>query len=514
MKSLYVTGRSVSVLLDEAGDYYARMPVELRLNGERLGEEPRSVASLFGLWPDTDYTLEAWRDGERLDALEFRTEREVCTLNVRLFGAIGDDLHDDTAAIQAAILCCPAGGRVLLDAGDYRVGPLFLKSHITLELKRGATLRLKTDRNEFPILPGAVRHTDGAGETLLGTWEGNPLDCYAGALTGIGVEDVRLIGEGVVDGCGQYGDWWIDPKVRRGAFRGRLLYLRDCRDVTVQGLTFRNSPSWHLHPCFSEKLRFLNIAVEAPADSPNTDGFDPESCRDVRVYGARFSVGDDCIAIKSGKIYMGMKYHRPCEDLEIAWCAMLDGHGGVTVGSEMSGGVRNVRVHHCFMRGNDRGLRIKTRRGRGKYAVVDNIRFEDVRMEGVKAPLVVNCLYFCDPDGHSEWVQARTPKPVDDTTPTIGAIAFERVKAAGCVACAAYVLGLPERPAVCVSLRDCEFDFAPSGAPMRPAMAEGVEPCLRRGVVASDVERLELSNVRMTGIDGETVEATRVSDMA
>lgn len=507
MRCLFVSARSCAALLDEAGDYFATSPVSLALNGRELGRESRSVASLFGLTPDTDYRLEArWDDGHA-EELCFRTEAERCTLNVRRFGARGDGLTDDTPAVQAAILCCPEGGRVLLDAGEYRVGPLFLKSHVTVELAKGATLRLQTDRARFPILPGAIPDTAGEGETLLGAWEGNPLDSFASALTGVGVEDVRLIGEGVVDGCAQLGDWWVDPKLRRGAWRGRLLYLRDCRNVTVQGLTFRNSPSWNLHPCFSEELRFIDISVEAPADSPNTDGFDPDSCRNVRVYGARFSVGDDCVAIKSGKFYMGMKYRRPSEDIEIAWCAMLDGHGGVTVGSEMSGGVRDVLVHNCWMRGNDRGLRIKTRRGRGKYGVIDDIRFRDVRMEGVKVPLVINCMYFCDPDGHAEWVQSRAPRPVDDTTPEVGEITFERVTAVDCQACTAYVLGLPEKPVRRVALRDCDFSFASGGAPMRPAMADGVEPCLRRGILARNVDALRVERVRMRGVEGERLEA-------
>ncbi len=499
MKCLFVSCRSASVLLREDGDYLMPQAVRLTLNGADLGEESRSVRSLYGLQPDTEYSLS---DGE--ETLVFRTEKESFSLDVRRFGARGDGNADDTAALQAAILCCPRDGRVVVPAGVYRTGPLFLKSHMTLELKEGAELALLTDRDRFPVLPGAILK-DGA-EYLLGTWEGNPLDCFAAALTGIGVEDVRIIGQGTVDGHAGEGDWWINPKIRRGAWRGRLLYLRDCRDIAVQGITFRNSPAWNLHPCFSERLLFCDIAVEAPPDSPNTDGFDPESCRDVRVYGARFSVGDDCIAIKSGKIYMGRTYRTPCERIEIAWSAMLDGHGGVTVGSEMAGGVREVRVHHCLMRGNDRGLRIKTRRGRGKDAVVDGITFSDVRMDGVKMPLVINCMYFCDPDGHSAWVQSREAQPVDDGTPTVGTIRFERIRAEGCQACVGYILGLPERPVSRVILRDSRFSFAEDAKALVPAMAENVPACRKRGVIAQFADEVTMEGITLEGVEGEALE--------
>ena len=511
MRLLYASSRSSAVLVDPSGDYNTA-PYHVILNGRDVGERDRTVLSLFNLLPDAEYALEARRGGECVGAVTFRTAGESFTLDVRRFGAVGDGVHDDTAAIQAAILCCPPDGRVRVGAGDYRIRPLFLKSHITLELKRGASLRLIADRSRFPILPGAIPNPAGE-ELLLGSAEGNPLDTYASALNGIGVEDVNIIGEGTVDGCAQFGDWWIEPKRKRGAYRGHLLYLRDCRDVTVHGISFRNSPSWNLHPCFSDLLRFIDIDIEAPFDSPNTDGFDPQSCRDVKLYGAKISVGDDCVAIKSGKLYMGMKYRRPSADIEIAWCAMLNGHGGVTVGSEMSGGVYGVRVHHCAMRGNDRGLRIKTRRRRGKYAVVDDVRFEDVRMAGVKAPLVVNALYFCDPDGHSDWVQSRDSLPADDTTPTLGSITFARVKATDCHACAAYVLGLLERPVECLRLENCDFAFAPDAEPMQPAMADGVIPCRRRGVIARNVERVELVNVSMDAVEGARVEAENVGEI-
>ncbi|MBQ9326280.1 MAG: glycoside hydrolase family 28 protein [Clostridia bacterium] len=493
MQSLYVSSRSCTVLLDPQGFHEASQPRDLYLNGMHLGMEQRSVATLFHLEPDTEYTLSALVN-DSSESLAFRTLPERISLDVRRFGAVGDGSHDDTPHIQSAILACPHGGRVRIPAGTYRTGPLFLKSHITLEIQKDAVLKLRTDRESFPILPGVTFSDYDREDYLLGSWEGNPLDCYAGAITGLGVEDVTILGEGIIDGCGPDGDWWIQPKIRRGAWRPRLFYTRDCKDIRLIGLTFRNSPSWNLHPTFSENLDFLNLRVEAPYHSPNTDGFDPESCRNIRMMGTVFSVGDDCVAIKSGKIYMGRTYQTPCENIEIAYSAMLHGHGGVTIGSEMAGGVRNVRVHHCLMDGNDRGLRIKTRRGRGQNGIIDNIVFEDISMKHVSAPLTANAFYFCDPDGRSEYVQSREKKPKDASTPCLGRIAFHRVHAEDCGACLAWVLGLPEAPMQVLEMHDCHFTMAENAVPMAPVMAEGVEEVTSRGVHAENVLHLDLKH--------------------
>ena len=514
MEILFVSSRSCTVLLDPEGAYEARKKHLLFLDGEEAGEEYRSVASLFDLEPDTEYRLESrTEDGETAETI-FRTKPEVCTLNVRDFGAKGDGISDDTPMIQAAILSCPEGGRVLVPAGDYAAGPLFLKSRMTLEIAAGATLCLLTDRMRFPVLPGAVPAENEQGELLMGLWEGDAEPGFASALTGMDLEDTAVIGEGIVDGRGGEGDWWIRPKEKRIARRGHLVYTQRCKGLLFQGLTFMNSPSWNQHPAFSEELDFIDLQIRAPWDSPNTDGFDPESCRKVRLLGTEISVGDDCIALKSGKIRIGKKYHRPCEDVEIAWCAMLDGHGGVTLGSEMAGGIRKVRVHHCYMKGNDRGLRIKTRRGRGKDGVIDGILFEKVMMDGVKMPLIVNSMYFCDPDGHDPWVQSREAKPVDETTPRIGEIRFEQVEAEGCKACAAYVLGLPELPAEHIALKNCSFRFDPEAEALTPAMADGVEPCRKRGLILKNVGKVTLDHVRYEGVDGEWIDAENVGEIS
>ncbi len=513
MKELCITSRSCSVLLDPEGRYQAGEKRDLFLNGEAWGTEYRSVTSLFDLEPDTEYTLESRTEEGKTESLSFRTRKELCTLDVRDFGAKGDGETDDTAMLQAAILCCPEGGRVLIPPGTYATGPLFLKSHMTLEIADGATLALLTDRKRFPVLPEIIPADNPEGEVLMGLWEGDSEEGFASALTAIDVTDTAVIGEGVIDGRGGEGDWWVEPKVKRIARRGNLLYTQRCRNLLFQGLTFLNSPSWNLHPAYSEKLDFIDLQIRAPWDSPNTDGFDPESCREVRLLGTEISVGDDCIALKSGKIRLGKKYHRASENVEIAWCAMLDGHGGVTLGSEMAGGIRNVKVHHCYMRGNDRGLRVKTRRGRGKDGVIDDILFEKVQMDGVKMPLIVNSMYFCDPDGHSEWVQSREKKPVDETTPRIGTVRFEQVEAVNCKACAGYVLGLPEQPAEHIALKDCFFSFDPEAEALVPVMAEQVEPCRRRGMILKNVRKVTLDHVRYEGVDGDWIDAENTEEI-
>ncbi len=502
LELIFTSSRSATVLIQDGGLYHTLKPYRLLLNGEDYGTAKKTTLSLFGLWPDTAYQLDVL-DGENLLAsLTLRTRPESCTLNVRRFGAVGDGVHDDTAAIQAAILCCPEGGRILIPAGQYRVTPLFLKSHTTVEIQKDAVLQLDGDRSRFPILPGMVQTTDEQDDVNFGTWEGNPLDMFAAASTGVNVEDVVLCGQGLIDGQAQKSDWWQYHRTKRGAWRGRLLFLNHCKSITVQGLSFANSPSWNLHPYFSDDLRFLDISVTAPADSPNTDGFDPESCQNVLLLGAHFSLGDDCIALKSGKIYMGHRYQRPCKHIRIQHCLMENGHGGMTAGSEMAGGVCDVQVSHCLMRNTDRGLRIKTRRGRGKDGIIDNIVFAHVRMENVGAPFTVNCLYFCDPDGHSAWVQSREPAPVDDSTPYVGDITFRNITVEGCGACAGYLLGLPEQPVERLTLENCSFTFNPDAKPMAPVMAEGIQPCLNQGLVASYVKELVYRDVRMEGQQG------------
>ncbi len=357
-----------------------------------------------------------------------------------------------------------------------------------------------------------ILSTDETEDLNLGSWEGSAQDMFAAYISGNGVKDVVIYGEGVLDGQGDKSDWWVNHRTKRGAWRPRMLFLNDCENVTVQGLTFCNSPAWNLQPYFSRDLRFLNIHVTAPADSPNTDGFDPESCTGILLAGAHFSTGDDCIAIKAGKLYMGATYRTPTSQMEVSHCLMENGHGGMTCGSEMAGGVNHVYLHDCIMRNTDRGLRIKTRRGRGEQGVIDEIVFENVVMENVGTPYVVNCLYFCDPDGRTGYVQSREKQPVDGRTPRIGRICFRNVTATG-VACAGYFLGLPEQPIECVEMEHVSITCGEDAKPMVPAMANGVPRVSRKGLVAINVARVVMHDVTIAGQDGVKLECENVGEV-
>ncbi len=489
---LSVTSRTASIEMVEATGPELERPVSLRLDGEQYGSTAFAVFTLVDLAPGQAHTIQA----DEGPVLAFRTRKESAALDIRTFGAAGGGA-DDTQALQAAIAACPRDGCVVVPAGTWESGPLFLKSGITVYLAPGATLRGSSERGRYPILPGRL-----GGNHFLGSWEGEPEDCFASLLTGIDVEDVAIAGAGVIDGNAAAADWWHDPKVRRQAWRPRTLFFTGCRNLLLQGLTVRNSPSWTVHPLFSTHVRLHGLSIENPPDSPNTDGIDPESCEDVEIIGARISVGDDCVALKSGRLYLGRLLKRPCRNVRIRRCLMERGHGAVVIGSETAGGIRDVAVSHCLFRRTDRGLRIKTRRGRGKDGVVAGIALRDCRMEDVGVPLAVNSFYFCDPDGRSDYVQDRSPLPVDDRTPELRDIVLERICATGVRHAACCVLALPERPLKGLVLRDVGVAMAADAEPVPPEMACHLEPASRAGFILLNVDDPVLERVTGDGVDG------------
>ena len=516
LKVIYKNARCVVLELAGGGCYETETAWTIYLNDQEAVRTSHVITSLYDLKPDTQYKVEAVN--ERGDSLMtyFSTDYEYVTLNVRDFGARGNGQDDDTLFIQAAIMACPKHSRVLIPEGTYRITTLFLKDDVSVELGKGAVLSAITDRSKFPVYPGMIQSYDEKDEYNLGTWEGNPLPMFTGIITGVNVNRAVLYGQGIIDGNAGFGEdnWWYQAKVMRGAFRPRMIFLKGCSQIVVQGITVRNSPSWNIHPYFSDDLRFLDLKVLNPKDSPNTDGLDPESCRRVEIIGVYFSLGDDCIAVKSGKIYMGSTYKRPCEDIVIRQCCMRDGHGSITIGSEMAGGVKNLTVRDCRFLHTDRGLRIKTRRGRGKDAIIEGILFEQIQMDHVLTPFVINCFYFCDPDGHSEYVRSKEAGPVDDRLPQIRTLTFRNIKATNCHVAAAYFYGLPEQKIEQVEMEHVRITYAKEPKEGQPAMMEGCDEhtCLS-GIYANNIKKLVLRDVEILGQRGEPVVAENIDQL-
>ena len=458
-----VTPRAVALRFDMPGARYS-LPtaVTWHLSGagvDRRGTTDRAITVLHDLPPASAFRLE----GAGFTPLEFSTP--PCAGAVTL---------DDPTQAQRLLDGLPDGGTLIIPAGAWVVDPLLIPSHRHIWLAEGAALLAPADRDRFPILTAAQG----------GSWEGLPDACYRGILTAIDARCVTISGLGLVDGGGARGDWWSWPKdTRNGARRARLLHLIGCENVTVLGPTFTNSPSWTLHPYLCRDIIFAGVTVQNPADSPNTDGLNPESCDGVVVEGVQFSTGDDCIAIKAGKRTDagGADHLHPTRNVQIRHCRMEDGHGGVVIGSEMSGGVSDVRVSQCEMSGTDRGLRIKTRRGRG--GVVSDIYLSEVSLDRVDTVLAINMHYFCDHDGHSHAVQSRTAAPVTDLTPAVHSITLDRIDAGGVRLAFAACLGLPESPVQGVKITNASVTFSPS-APEPPLMADGLLPVSGAGLLA------------------------------
>lgn len=508
---LYLGSRSVTLELENDSCYYTEEQYDVYLNKELVLEKQNlNIISLYKLDPSTQYSVE-FKFRDETVRVSFETKSEYVTLNVKKFGAKGDGVTDDTLFIQACINACPEKGRVFIPAGIYSVCPLFLKSNITIELDENAKLIGNTDRTKYPVLPGVTLLTDESDEFNLGSWEGNPLDCFASIITGIEVENVRVVGKGVIDGNAQNSDWWIKPREKRIAWRPRGVFLVRCKNIVFQGVTVTNTPSWNLHPYFSEKIRFIDMKLISPKDSPNTDGCDPESCKNVDIIGVHFSVGDDCIAIKSGKIYMGRKFKQPSENFTIRNCSMNYGHGAVVLGSEMAGGIRNISVRQCIFNQTDRGLRIKTRRGRGKDAIIDGIIFENIKMINVLTPLVINMFYFCDPDGKTEYVWSKEALPVDDRTPYLGEFYFKDIDCKGVNVAAGTFYGLPEQPIKKISIENVHFEYSENPIADCPAMMTGIEPMSNKGLIFYNVDEVVIDNVTLDNNLEQPYEITNVN---
>lgn len=484
MNLLLVTPTSVSVELQNK-DAYTTASYEVFLNGAAKGRQNLNSFTLYDLQPGTGYSLQVkGKDGS--ETLSFSTPARKEQL---YHSALEGGIEDATASIQQAIDALKPD-EFLTIQGCYRVTALFLRDNLFLHLPEGSRLLGETDRTKFPIL-SANEEKNGI---VLGTWEGHEDDSFASILTGIGVKNVCVYGKGIVDCQAQESDWWENHRVKRIARRPRGIFLHTCENVTLEGITVCNTPSWNQHPFYSKNLKYLNLKLLNPANSPTTDGIDPESCDNVLIVGTRISVGDDCIAIKSGKLGFARKYRTPSSHITVRNCLMEYGHAGVTIGSENSGGVKDVLVTNCLFRMTDRGLRIKSQRGRGNLAVIEGITFRNITMEDVKSPFVINAFYKAGNDEMDERF-IRTPLPVSDLTPRFLDFCFENIRCQDVSYGVGFFLGLPESMLGRVTLKNISISYKEDAQAGEMAMTAWKETFCKAGFVCENLEELVLDNV-------------------
>jgi polygalacturonase len=389
------------------------------------------------------------------------------------YNAAPDGNTDCKPAFDKAIDECSkaGGGRVVVPAGEWLVrGPIHLKSGVNLHVEKGATVRFSTDSNYY--LP-----------TVLSRFESNEVMNFSPFIYARDQHDIAITGAGTFDGQAGKDVWWDwkktgarDSEALRqmgedgmpaserqfGAdhrLRPNFVQPYGCQNVLIEGVTFKNSPMWILNPVLCENVIVRGVTVTS--HGPNNDGCDPESCRDVLIENCVFDTGDDCIAIKSGRNADGRRIGVPSENIIIRGCQMKDGHGGVVLGSEMSGGIRNVFVEDCAMGSPnlDRAIRLKSNSARGGY--LENLFVRNVRIDQVKEAVVrINLQYDKDRGEHNPSVRNIELKNI-------------RCEKSGRPF---YFAGLPNSKITGVVIEDCTFENV-----SQPSVFEDVEEVRLKG---------------------------------
>ena len=392
-------------------------------------------------------------------------------VDMKQAGAVTDGTTVNTRLINSTIerLAGEGGGTLFFPAGRYLTGPIRLKSNITLELEAGATLLFSTNFDDYlPFVE--VRH------------EGVMMKSFCPLIYATDAENITIKGEGTLDGQGKA--WWdeffkvlIDLRdngkrdvnkyqslfekendvkkiasetnedwhgtLDRRFFRPPFIQPICCKNVRIEGVKIINSPFWTVNPEFCDNVTVDGVTIHN-VDSPNTDGINPESCRNVHISNCHISVGDDCITIKSGRDLQARNIGAACENITVTNCTMLSGHGGVVIGSEMSGGVRRVTITNCVFEGTDRGIRLKSTRGRG--GIVEDIRISNIVMKDIKKEALTFNLKY-----------SRMPQePKSERTPVFRNIHISGVTVVD-VNVPIQIVGLEEAPISDIVLRDIQI---------------------------------------------------------
>jgi polygalacturonase len=413
------------------------------------------------------------------------TQFKKDSFNIVSFGAKKDGVTLNTSSINAAIDACSkkGGGVVVIPAGQWLTGPVVLKSNVNLHLKRNALLQFTDDFSQYPLTEG--------------NWEGLPAVRNQSPLSAVGAENIAITGFGIIDGNGdawrmvkrekltesqwkrltesggmQSDDkktWYPTEKSFKGSqtkepgvlkngktakdfeeikdfLRPNLLVFTRCKRVLLEGVTFQNSPAWCVHPLMCENLTVRNINVKNPWYAQNGDGIDIESCKNVLLENSVFDVGDDGICIKSGRDEEGRKRNMPTENVIVRNCVVYHAHGGFVIGSEMSGGARNLHVYDCSFIGTDIGLRFKTTRGRG--GIVEKIYINNINMKDIVGEAILFDMYYAAKDPIPLAGEKREPPkvemlPVTEATPQFRDFHVNNITCDGAEK-AVFIRGLPE----------------------------------------------------------------------
>lgn len=375
---------------------------------------PKTGSSLTPATPATPAAPDPWRQADQIVAQTVVPTFPDRDFDIADFGAVGDGRADCTAAFQQAIAACAqaGGGRVTVRGGEYLTGPIHLESNVNLHIDEGATIAFVSDPKHY--LPA-----------VLTRWEGVEFMGYSPLIYAYGKTNIAITGKGTLDGRANKTTWWpwkgnqqwgvsghpsqaegrkklfaeaeagVPPEARHYAegyyFRPPFVQPYRCTNVLIEGVKVTNSPFWLLNPTLCENVTVRGVSLQSLG--PNSDGCDPESCKNVVIENCLFDTGDDCIAIKSGRNNDGRRVNAPTENVVIRGCQMRAGHGGVVIGSEISGGVRNVFAENNVMSSPDldRGFRIKTNSVRG--GLLENIFMRNCKIGRVQDAIVINFHY-------------------------------------------------------------------------------------------------------------------------
>lgn len=487
-----VTDRSVTIKFNNNECYKQKDEYEIYIDRNLYKKSNKNVISIYGLNSDQEYEILAKTKAEEYSSnISTKTYTEIYKISIDEFNE--EEKDDCTNFVQDKIDKAQKGSLICFDGGLFNLRNLYLKDDLDLYIDKEATLNFIGNRENLDILKSK-------GDEIV-LWEGTEDDVYASIINVLSSKNITIFGQGTIEGNGSFDYWWDDVKVKRGSWRPYLIHIINSKNISMYDVKLKNSPSWTVHPILSTNLKFINIKINNPHNSPNTDGINPEFCNTVLIQGVKFTLGDDCIALKAGKYDIAKKLAKLTENVKIDNCFMERGHGAVVIGSEMSGGIRNIDISNCYFYDTDRGVRIKTRRGRG--GKISNIRVNNIFMDAVLNVFVINNYYFCDEDGKTEYVYSKEKYPVTEETPIIEGVVIENVEAINTKVSGIYIYGLPELPVDNVELKNIKISFCDEDYYGYPAMLSFQEKVTRKATFLRNIYKLIIENNKYENYLGE-----------